>query len=153
MDQFTSTIGSTQFINYIPPSSQDNIISRTQQANTSNKFKTIDYESDYSEPIPSSKFWSDSETRALISYLADNFDLYRKNKSKFYGMAANKIGNNRTSAQVNSKIQSLRENVKPDYLTSSIDMDDEYDNYDKVSSHKKRKISEVDQMYFDELRS
>ncbi|CAG8665004.1 2881_t:CDS:2, partial [Dentiscutata heterogama] len=31
--------------------------------------------------------------------------------------------------------------------------DYENDNYNKVLSHKKRKISEVDQMYFDELRS
>ncbi|CAG8781290.1 358_t:CDS:1, partial [Dentiscutata erythropus] len=38
----------------------------------------------------------------------DNFDLYHKNKSKFYGMAAIKVGNNRTSTQVNTKIQSLR---------------------------------------------
>ncbi|CAG8694187.1 10253_t:CDS:1, partial [Dentiscutata heterogama] len=100
MDQFTFTISSTQFINYISPFSQDNnTIYQTQQANTLNKFETIDYELDYSDPIPSSKFWSDSETRALISYLADNFDLYCKNKTKFYSMAANKIGNNRTSAQ------------------------------------------------------
>ncbi|CAG8835956.1 6225_t:CDS:1, partial [Racocetra persica] len=38
----------------------------------------------------------------------DNFDLYRKNKPKFYAAAAIKIGNNRTSAQVDSKVQALR---------------------------------------------
>ncbi|CAG8781289.1 357_t:CDS:2 [Dentiscutata erythropus] len=45
-----------------------------------------------------------------------------------------------------------RENVKPDYLASSIDMSDN-DKDLAVSSHKKRKISEIDQIYFDELRS
>ncbi|KAF0427869.1 hypothetical protein F8M41_005959 [Gigaspora margarita] len=185
MDQFTSTIASTKFIDYVPPSSLDNnVISQTQQIETSNKLETSEDESDYHELIPSSKFWSDSETRALISYLAENFNLYRKNKTKIYGMAAIKIGNNRTSAQVSSKIQSLksryekenkeetgkarskwaylddmneifgnRENVKPDYLLSSINLDDESDDNDLMVSNKKRKISEIDQIYLDELKS
>ncbi|CAG8746592.1 21558_t:CDS:2 [Cetraspora pellucida] len=185
-NQFTSIIASIQFINYVSPSSQDNNIITRTQIKTSKQFKVIDNESNYDESIPSSKFWSDSETRTLISYLSDNFDLYHKNKSKFYSMAANKIGNNRTSAQVNSKIQSLRtryenenkeetsktrskwsylddmneisgnkENIKLDYLASSIDINDKNDVNDKglaVSNYKKQKNSELDQMYLDELR-
>ncbi|CAG8835207.1 5710_t:CDS:2, partial [Racocetra persica] len=123
---------------------------------TSNKPETIEDESDYDEPISSSKFWLDSETRTLISYLADNSDLYRKNKPKFYGMAANKIGNNRTSAQINSKIQSLKTRYEKEYKEKPDRNDDESDNSDKdlvVSSHKKRKISEIDQICLDELRS
>ncbi|CAG8617547.1 7257_t:CDS:1, partial [Cetraspora pellucida] len=106
--KFTSTIASTQFISYVPPSSQDNNIITRTQVKTSKQFEVIDDKSKYDESIPSSKFWSDSEIRALISYLSNNFDLYYKNKSKFYSIIANKIGNNRTSTQVNSKIQSLR---------------------------------------------
>ncbi|CAG8794512.1 22250_t:CDS:1, partial [Dentiscutata erythropus] len=56
-------------------------------------------EPDSDEVIPSSKFWKDSETRALFYFLAEHFDMYRKNKTKFYATAAIEIGNNRTSAQ------------------------------------------------------
>ncbi|RIB17544.1 hypothetical protein C2G38_2037644 [Gigaspora rosea] len=119
-----------------------------------NEINSTESEIDSNKSIPSSKFWSDSETKALLSFLSDNFDLYHKNKPKFYAAAAINIGNNRTSVQVDSKIQSLRtrfekenkeetgkarskwpyldemnelfgnrENVKPDYLISSIDND------------------------------
>ncbi|CAG8758533.1 15588_t:CDS:2 [Gigaspora rosea] len=101
-----------------------------------NEINSTESEIDSNKSIPSSKFWSDSETKALLSFLSDNFDLYHKNKPKFYAAAAINIGNNRTSVQVDSKIQSKwpyldemnelfgnRENVKPDYLISSIDND------------------------------
>lgn len=51
--------------------------------------------------------WSDSEIKTLLSYLSDNFDCYRTNKTKFYAKAAIKIGNNRIGAQVRSKLQAL----------------------------------------------
>ncbi|CAG8729840.1 13446_t:CDS:1, partial [Racocetra fulgida] len=131
------------FVNCTPSSFQNQI---------PNEISSIESELDSNELIPSSKFWTDSETRALLSFLSENFDLYRKNRPKFYAAAAINIGNNRTSLQVDSKIQSLRtryekenkeetgkarskwpylnemnelfgnrENVKPDYLVSSID--------------------------------
>ncbi|CAG8850752.1 25774_t:CDS:1, partial [Gigaspora margarita] len=77
----------------------NNIISQIQLTKSSNKSETIDNKSDYNKLIPSSKFWSDSEITSLIFYLADIFDLYCKNKTKFYSIAANKIGNNKTSTQ------------------------------------------------------
>jgi hypothetical protein len=98
--------------------------------------------------------WTELETKTLLSYLSENFDLYRKRKNKFCAKAALKIGNKRTTSQVNLKIQSLitkfeeenreetgkgrscweyfdemneifgnRENVQPDYLLSSINVD------------------------------
>ncbi|CAG8764255.1 5639_t:CDS:1, partial [Dentiscutata heterogama] len=76
----------------------------TFQNKVPNKISNAESELDYNESIPSSKFWTDSETRALLFFLSDNFDLYRKNKPKFYAAAAINIGNNRTSVQVDSKI-------------------------------------------------
>ena len=73
-----------------------------------NKINSTESEIDSNESIPSSKFWSDFETKALLSFLSDNFNLYHKNKQKFYAAAAINIGNNRTSVQVDSKIQSFR---------------------------------------------
>ncbi|CAG8708481.1 2080_t:CDS:2, partial [Dentiscutata heterogama] len=107
MDQFTGQFAYTPalFIDYAPPSQDKKINSR--QSKTSNKYEFVESEPDSDEVIPS-KFWKDSETRALLSLLAENFDMYRKNKTKFYATAAIKIGNNRTSTQVNDKIQSLR---------------------------------------------
>ncbi|RIB19873.1 hypothetical protein C2G38_2180687 [Gigaspora rosea] len=122
MDQFTSTIASTQYIDYVFPSFQDNnVISQTQQTKISNKPETIDDESDYDESIPS-----------------NNLDLYRKNKSKFYGIAANKFGNNRTNSQANSKIQSLRTRYEKENKEENMNKifenrenDDKSDNNDK----------------------
>ncbi|CAB4428640.1 unnamed protein product [Rhizophagus irregularis] len=51
--------------------------------------------------------WSDSEIKTLLSYLSDNFDCYRTNKTKFYAKAAIKIGNNRIGVQIRSKLQAL----------------------------------------------
>ncbi|CAG8491670.1 21948_t:CDS:2 [Cetraspora pellucida] len=113
------------FVNCTPSSFQNKI---------SNEIDNTKSKLDSNESISSSKFWTDSETKALLSFLSDNFGLYRKNKTKFYAAVAINIGNNRTSMQVDSKIQSKwpyldemnelfgnRENVKPDYLISSID--------------------------------
>ncbi len=50
----------------------------------------IESESDYVESISNYKYWSDSETRVLLSFHADNFDLYRKNKLKFYAKLQSK---------------------------------------------------------------
>ncbi|KAF0482705.1 hypothetical protein F8M41_023388 [Gigaspora margarita] len=69
-------------------------------------------ESEVNSNISSNNFWTDSETKALLFFLNDNFDLYQKNKQKFYAAAATSIGNNRTSTQVNSKIQSLKTRYK-----------------------------------------
>ncbi|CAG8592838.1 13493_t:CDS:2 [Cetraspora pellucida] len=87
------------FVNCTPSSFQNKIL---------NKIDNTKSELDSNESISSSKFWTDSETKALLSFLSDNFDLYHKNKTKFYAAAAINIGNNRTSMQVNSKIQYLR---------------------------------------------
>jgi hypothetical protein len=51
--------------------------------------------------------WSDSEIKTLLSFISDNFDYYRANKTKFYAKAAIKVGNNRTGVQVKSKLQAL----------------------------------------------
>ncbi|CAG8827251.1 36616_t:CDS:2, partial [Racocetra persica] len=117
----------------------------------------------------------------------NNFDLYHKNEPKFYAAAAIKIGNNRTSAQVDSKVQTFRtrydkenkegtgkarskwpyldemnelfsnhENVKPDYLILSIDdkiVESDENCTITTSKQKKQKVSEVDQIYLDELNS
>ncbi|CAG8812994.1 29955_t:CDS:2, partial [Gigaspora margarita] len=153
-----------------------------------NEINSTESEINSNKSIPSSKFWIDSETKALLSFLGDNFDLYRKNKQKFYAAAAINIDNNRTSAQIDSKIQSFRtryekeikeetgkarskwpyldkmnelfgnrENVKPDYLISSINenmiAESDENHTTTISKKKKQKVSEVDQIYLDELNS
>ncbi|CAG8650603.1 2539_t:CDS:2 [Gigaspora margarita] len=70
---------------------------------------SVECEPDSDEFILSSKFWKDSKTKALLSFLAKNFEIYCKNKIKFYAATVIEIGNNRTSTQVNDKIQSLQE--------------------------------------------
>ncbi|KAF0525840.1 hypothetical protein F8M41_014331 [Gigaspora margarita] len=69
---------------------------------------SVEGEPDSDEFISSSKFWKNSKTKALLSFLAENFDIYCKNKIKFYAATVIEIGNNRTSTQVNNKIQSLQ---------------------------------------------
>ena len=82
----------TQFIHYEPPF----------QTEISENFN------EPNEPVQNSNYhWSESETRTLLSYLSDNFELYRKNKKQFYAKAAIKIGNNKISANVKYKIQKL----------------------------------------------
>ncbi|CAG8604746.1 17380_t:CDS:2, partial [Cetraspora pellucida] len=132
MDQFTDqfTYIPALYINYVPPSSQDitKNNSQTYQSKALNKDEVVRDEPDSGEFISSSKFWKDSKTRALLSFLAENFDMYHKNKTKFYASATIEIGNNRTSNQwpyldeIN-KLFGNRENVNPDYLVSSISDD------------------------------
>ncbi|CAG8825037.1 41715_t:CDS:2 [Gigaspora margarita] len=190
MEQFTCQFTYTpiQYINYVPPPLQEEnkIISQTQPK-ILNNLEVTEGDLDSDEIIPSSKFWKDAETKALLFFLAKNFDMYRKNKTKFYATAAIELSGNRTSVQVDSKIQTLRsryekeskeetgkarskwpyldemnklfgnrENVKPDYLVSSID-DDKHVESDVenqvISKGKKRKVSELDRMYLNELKS
>ncbi|KAF0366925.1 hypothetical protein F8M41_013560 [Gigaspora margarita] len=155
MEQFISQFTYTpiQYINYVPPSLQEEnkIISQTQPK-ILNNLEVTEGDLDSDEIIPSSKFWKDVETKALLSFLAENFDMYRKNKTKFYATATIELGGNRTSAQVDSKIQALRSRYEKeskeetDYLVSSID-DDKYAESDVenqvISKGKKRKVSEL----------
>ena len=103
-----------QFINYAPSSFQNDVNfqainnhTQTHHPKNLNERETTENESDC-EFISNSKFWSYIEIKALLSFLAENFDLYRKNKLQFYAKAAINLGNNRTSAQVNSRIQILK---------------------------------------------
>src|SRR5436305_14610919 len=104
---------SFQFINYAPSSFQNDV---NFQANNNsipahpknlNKYELTENGSNC-EFILSSNFWSYSEIKVLLSFLAENFDLYRKNKLQFYAKATINIGNNRTNSQVSSKIQTLK---------------------------------------------
>ncbi|CAG8797093.1 17891_t:CDS:2, partial [Cetraspora pellucida] len=86
------------------------------QSKNSNEINNTKNELDSNKSISSSKFWTNSETQTLFSFLSNNFDLYHKNKSKFYAAATINI----------DKINELfgnRKNVNSDYLISSIDND------------------------------
>ncbi|RIB09768.1 hypothetical protein C2G38_2207943 [Gigaspora rosea] len=153
MHQFTSQFTYTpiQYINYVPsPLQEENKIISQTQPKILNNLEVTEGDLDSDETIPSSKFWKDAETKALLSFLAENFDMYCKNKTKFYATAAIELGGNRTSAQVDSKIQTLRsryEKESKEETVSSID-DDKV-----ISKGKKQKVSELDRMYLNELKS
>ncbi|CAG8557126.1 14293_t:CDS:2, partial [Cetraspora pellucida] len=102
-DQFTYT--PALYINY-------KIILKSIKSKALNKDDVVRDEPDFGKFISSNKFWENSETRALLSFLAENFNIYRKNKTKFYVSAAIKIGKNRTSNQIEFKIQALRTKYK-----------------------------------------
>src|SRR6266516_583135 len=74
--------------------------------NSENEIQHLDSESNESNTI---QYWLQYEIKILLSYLSENFDLYRTNKTKFCAKVAIKIGNNRTGIQVKSKIQLLIE--------------------------------------------
>ncbi|CAG8738746.1 642_t:CDS:2, partial [Cetraspora pellucida] len=84
--------------------------SQTYQSKALNKDEVVRDEPDSGEFISSSKFWKDSETR---------------------------IGNNKTSNQVESKIQHIKSDVENQAISKS----------------KKQKGFELNQMYLDELKS
>jgi hypothetical protein len=147
---------SFQFVNYAPSSFQNDVNFQANNNNTQTHHPKSLNECEAEnisdcESTSSSKLWSNFETKALLAFLAENFDLYRNNKLRFYARAAINLGNNRTSVQVSSRIQVLRskyedeireetgkarskweyldemnelfgnrENVKPDYVVSSI---------------------------------
>src|SRR5438874_2128814 len=87
--------------------------------NVNDPFPESSFSSQYHNQLPAlqtmeltdseneTQHWSDSEIKSLLSYLSDNFDLFRTNKTQFCARAAMKIGNNRTGTQVKYKIQAL----------------------------------------------
>jgi len=104
------------------------------------------------ELIDGGNRWTDSEIKILLSCLSENFDLYRKEKKKFCAKVALKLENKRTTQvkskiqalitkfeeenreatgkgrshweyfEEMNEIFGNRENVQPDYLSSSIDL-------------------------------
>ncbi|CAG8735434.1 44917_t:CDS:2 [Gigaspora margarita] len=131
-----------------------------------NEINSIESEINSNESISSSKFWIDSETKALLSFFDNNFNLYLKNKQKFYAAVAINIENKEETGKARSKWPYLnemnelfgnRENVKSDYLISSIDEDmfakSDENHTTTISKKEKRKVSKVDQIYLDELNS
>lgn len=128
--------------------------SMSEDTNTDRSSTSIDQLLELTNSGNEIQRWSDPEIKILLSYLSENFDLYREKKKKFCAKAALKIGNKRTASQVKSKIQTLitkfeeenreetgkgsscweyfddmneifgnRENVRPDYLSSSISIE------------------------------
>ncbi|RGB30346.1 hypothetical protein C1646_817979, partial [Rhizophagus diaphanus] len=51
--------------------------------------------------------WNDTNTGLLISFLEDNFDIYKKNKSNFAKTAATKIFSGKSWEQIKNKLSHL----------------------------------------------
>ncbi|CAG8571606.1 31233_t:CDS:2 [Gigaspora margarita] len=157
MEQFTSQFTYTpiQYINYVPPPLQEEnkIISQTQPK-ILNNLEVTEGDLDSDEIIPSSKFWKDAETKALLTFLAENLILDSKIqalRSRYEKESKEETGKARSKWPYLDEMNELfgnRENVKPDYLHVESDVENQV-----ISKGKKRKVSELDRMYLNKLKS